>query len=96
MRSFHNVWAKVATKSVVALLAWKILIFALIFGNLWVFVGKEALPPNGTGFHLLVMFIAAYVLGRLTDVCKLTALFGMLIAGKINGIIAKSFKLFLF
>ncbi len=81
MKSFHNVWAKVATKSTVALLAWKLLIFALIFANLWVFVGVEALPPNGTGFHLLVMFAAAYVLGNLTEACKLTALFGMLISG---------------
>lgn len=78
MRFFHT-----ATKAVLATnFVWKTLLFALVFANVWAFVGKEALPPNGTGFHLVMMLIAAHVLGFITETCKLTNLFGMLLAGE--------------
>lgn len=77
MKFFHT-----ATKAVLESFAWKTLLFALIFANVWAFVGKEALPPNGTGFHLLMMLIAAHVLALITETCKLTGLFGMLLAGE--------------
>ena len=60
-------------------------ILILIWCLLWSNIGEEALPPNGSLFNVLLLFVCAYILGRLVSVIRLPPLLGMLIIGFIFG-----------
>lgn len=62
-------------------LAWKIILFAFVYLNLWIFTGDHALPPNGEIFHISMIFLLAHFAGKVTWVFNLPDLVGMLIAG---------------
>ena len=53
----------------------------LIWSILWSTVGEEALPPNGSLFSLLLLFVVSYICGQLVSVLRLPPLLGMLMTG---------------
>lgn len=62
-----------------------LIVLFLIWGTSIGLLGREALPPNGAIFSLLVLYILAVVLGQLsTCLLKLPPLMGMLAAGLIT------------
>ena len=64
--------------------SWKISIFALVFILIWCFFDQEAFPPNGNGFHLLMLFIGAHVGGKIVSVIGIPQLLGYLVAGEFT------------
>ena len=84
MERLHTTYAQVCTVSYFFFFAWKVFIIAFIYLNLWSFFGSEALPPNGTYFHLLMIFIAAHVCAKISLLFNLPPLFGMLVAGMFD------------
>jgi NhaP-type Na+/H+ or K+/H+ antiporter len=71
-------------ENVIKCLSYAILIL-LIWASLWSIVGEAAVPPNGSLFTLLVIFIISYLFGEIISLVDLPPLLGMLIAGFIIG-----------
>jgi len=63
------------------LFLWKLLVFVFIFLNLYILFGERALPPDGTQFHLLMLFIVSHFGAKIARFCHLPHMIGMLIAG---------------
>src|SRR5690348_7411268 len=55
--------------------------FIVIWALSWSIFAKEALPPNGKFFALLVLYATAVVAGDIVELLRLPALLGMLLAG---------------
>ena len=62
------------------------LIILLIWASVWSLDEKDATPPNGFLFNLLVLFVISYLSGELTKLIYLPPLLGMLITGIIFAI----------
>jgi NhaP-type Na+/H+ or K+/H+ antiporter len=71
-------------ENVIQCLSYTILIL-LIWASLWSIVGEAAVPPNGSLFKLLVVFVISYLFGEIISLVGLPPLLGMLIAGFIIG-----------
>jgi NhaP-type Na+/H+ or K+/H+ antiporter len=74
----------VSYENVIQCLSYTILIL-LIWASLWSIVGEAAVPPNGSLFKLLVVFVISYSFGEIISLVGLPPLLGMLIAGFIIG-----------
>lgn len=81
MERLRAIWNKVTTLSYLRFLTWKVAIFAFVYANLWALFGPQALPPNGTYFHLWMIFIASYFSSKVAGLFNLPPLIGMLVAG---------------
>ena len=58
-----------------------ILLIIVFWGTLWAILGKDAIPPNGYIFNLLLLFIISYLMGSVMALISLPPLLGMLISG---------------
>ncbi|CAG2170379.1 unnamed protein product [Oppiella nova] len=48
---------------------------------MWSIIGEEALPPDGSLFNVLLVFVLAYICGQLVSIIRLPPLLGMLAIG---------------
>ncbi|XP_054163338.1 sodium/hydrogen exchanger 9B2-like [Oppia nitens] len=58
-----------------------ILLLLLIWSTMWSLFGKEALPPNGYLFNLILIFVLSYIFGQIFSIIHMPTLLGMLITG---------------
>lgn len=82
MNRLRAFFSQIFAVSYLEFVTWKLIIFGLVFLNLWAFFGDDALPPYGSFFHLWMIFIAAHFAGKVVALFNLPPLLGMMIAGK--------------